>query len=320
MRRSILKKMAIVLAGIVVMLFGRGCYLYSGLYSPLPGEAPAYEDIHVQPASAREFADDVAEREDTTVLIDLAHGNSFRTEELNVLMLRLISRGATIDFLDVEDDLLEELSGEARQVAAFVTVSPTEGFSRDEKEAIHDFLDKGGRLLLIADPTRPDNMNSLSLEFGLIFEPGYLYNTTEYETNYRNIFVSEFEKNEITEGLETVVFYTAGSISSDDGGIAFVDSNTFSSRIASRTRLSPLAMAAESGVLAVYDLGFMTEPYSGTLDNNRLVANIADWLMAGVIETVETEEPVEEDEAVVEDEEEEVVDEADGEEAGTAAR
>lgn len=49
--------------------------------------------------------------------------------------------------------------------------------------------------------------------------------------------------------------------------------------IESRKRLSPIALAQESKVLAVYDLTFMTEPYNGTLDNNQLIANIAEWLM-----------------------------------------
>ncbi len=39
-----------------------------------------------------------------------------------------------------------------------------------------------------------------------------------------------------------------------------------------------LAQAQESKVLAIYDLTFMTEPYNGILDNNQLIANIADWL------------------------------------------
>jgi len=39
-----------------------------------------------------------------------------------------------------------------------------------------------------------------------------------------------------------------------------------------------MAQAQESKVLAIYDLTFMTEPYNGILDNNQLIANIADWL------------------------------------------
>ncbi|MBA7713006.1 hypothetical protein ES703_122001 [subsurface metagenome] len=123
-------------------------------------------------------------------------------------------------------------------------------------------------------------MNSLSIKFGLIFEPDYLYNMKENEINYRNIFVAGFKENDITKELEKIALYTAGSISSADNGIAFVDENTFSSMVETRKRLSPIALTQESKVLAIYDLTFITEPYNGILDNNQLISNVADWLMS----------------------------------------
>ena len=112
----------------------------------------------------------------------------------------------------------------------------------------------------------------MSLQFGLIFEADYLYNMKENEINYRNIFVAEFKEAEITKNIEKIALYTAGSISSADCGIAFVDQNTFSSSslIETRQKLSPIAQAQESKVLAIYDLTFVTEPYNGILDNNQL--------------------------------------------------
>ncbi len=147
------------------------------------------------------------------------------------------------------------------------------------------FVDEGGNLLLITDPTRYGEMNSLSLDFGLLFESDYLYNMKENEINYRHIFVSEFEENEITGNLTRIVLYTAGSISSANSSIAFVDENTFSNLIETRTRLSPISLVQEANVLAIYDFTFMTEPYNGTLDNNQLISNVADWLMSPTEET-----------------------------------
>jgi hypothetical protein len=264
----------------------------------------------------------------------LAHDNNFDVEELNVLMLRLVSRDLAIKFFGAEGDLEEELLGEEEpeeadqdedalneeeedgeeenleeaeegeeeeeleeelMVAnAFIVVAPQEEFSSEEKETINEFVENGGKLLLIADPTRHSRINSLSLDFGLIFEPDYLYNMKENEINYRNIFVTEFKENEITKSLEKIVLYTTGSISSADGGIAFVDQNTFSSLVETRKKLSPIALAEESKVLAISDLTFMTEPYNGVLDNNKLIANIADWL-ASPIEEEEAAESTEKD-------------------------
>jgi hypothetical protein len=43
------------------------------------------------------------------VLIDLAHNNSFTEGELNVLLLRLVSRGMTVNFFHESDDLKKQL-------------------------------------------------------------------------------------------------------------------------------------------------------------------------------------------------------------------
>ena len=316
------KKITIVFLVVVMVLFGRGIFYYTGLYSPPPSEMPSYEHVVVPPAPLGEFADNISVGEGV-VLIDVSHDNNFDLAELNVLMLRLVSRGLTIRLFGVEDDLGEELLGEEEEEkegeeesegteekadqsenvsnekrggadqgeeildekekelpGTFIVVCPQEEFSKEDKETTVEFIDNGGKLLLIADPSRRSEINSLSLSFGLIFESDYLYNMRQNEINYRNVFVSEFKENEVTKHLEKIILYTTGSISSAGDGIAFVDWNTYSSLIESVRRLSPLALAQDSRVLAVHDLTFMTEPYNGVLDNNQLISNIADWLVS----------------------------------------
>ena len=115
MIKSIIIRTAIVLAGILVVLLGRGFFYYSGFYSAPPGEMPSYEQVVVPPAPLVEFSDKVLVGEERTVLIDLAHDNNFDIEELSVLMLRLISRDITVKLLSVEDDLKKELLGEEKE-------------------------------------------------------------------------------------------------------------------------------------------------------------------------------------------------------------
>lgn len=287
-----IKRIIIVIALIIAVMLGRGLFYYSGFYHATAVEKPSYEHIVVPPAPSAEFSDNVSERNERTVLIDLAHDNSFDIGELNVLMWRLASRGLTIKFLGVQDDLTKELLGEEKVPSekkegneekfqapqAFIIACPWKEFSKEERKSIHEFVEKGGKLLLIADPTRQSRINNLSPEFGVIFEPDYLYNMKENEINYRNIFIAEFKQNEITKNVRKIALYTAGSISSADDGIAFVDQNTFSSVIESRRRLSPIVLAYKGKVLAVHDITFMSEPYNGVLDNNQLISNIANWL------------------------------------------
>ena len=298
------KRVGFILLGIAIVLLGRGGFYYSGFYTPPPSEMPSYEHIVVPEAPSTEFSDNVSDNISRTVLIDLAHDNALDVEELNVLTLRLVSRGLTIEFFSPGDDLEEELLGEEAEeeveeeelpgADAFIVVCPQAEFSEEERETVSEFVNNGGKLLLISDPTRFSQMNSLSLKFGLIFEPDYLYNMKENDANYKNIFVTEFKENPISKDLAKIALYTTGSITSVEGGVAFVDENTFSSLIETRKGLSPIAQANESKVLAIYDLTFITEPYNGILDNNQLISNIADWL-ASPGEELEVEEEQEEE-------------------------
>ena len=283
-------RVIIVLGVISAVIAGRGLFFYSGFYQTPAIKMPSYEQITTPaPPLTTQFSDNYTQGKGN-VLIDLAHNNSFTEGELNVLLLRLVSRGMTVNFFHEGDDLKKQLLGEGENITkekpaladVFIVVCPQKEFSKDEVEITDNFTSKSGRLLLIADPTRggAGNINSLSIKFGLIFEPDYLYNMKENENNYRNIFITDFKESEITKTLKKIALYTAGSISSADSGIAFIDENTFSSVIESRKKLSPMALARESSVLAIYDLTFMTEPYNGVLDNNQLISNIADWLAA----------------------------------------
>ncbi|MBI2850279.1 MAG: hypothetical protein HYX80_04455 [Chloroflexi bacterium] len=315
MKKSIIIRIAIVVALILVIVLGRMLFFYSGSYTPSPGEEPGYEFTAAPAAPVTDFTD-VYEKGEGVVLIDTAHENDFTREELDVLILRLVSRGLTVKFLTPQDDLEKELLGVAEEeqeeekrkaespeeenppetnspnsnndnnkekkparADAFVIVSPRDEFSNEEIKFTDNFTSQGGKLLLIADPTRDSDINSLSLKFGIIFEPDYLYNMKEHDLNYRNIFVSEFADSVITKNLKKIALYTAGSISSANSSIAFVSEGTLSNVIETRKRLSPIALTQEGEVLAVYDLTFLTEPYNGSFDNNRLIANIADWLM-----------------------------------------
>ncbi len=308
-----IKRIIIVVVAILVPFLGRGLFFYSGLHSVPPGEMPSYENIAVPLAPATEYSD-VYEQGEGTILVDLAHDNFFDIEELGVLTSRLVSRGLTIDFFDKDDDK-DDLEERLSEVVALIVVCPQDEFSREDREVVDSFVDDGGKLLLIADPTRPSQISSVSLPFGLIFESDYLYNMHENDANYRNIFVTEFKESEIAKDLARIALYAAGSITSNDGGLAFGDENTLSSVIETRTRLSPIAQASESKVLAVYDLTFMTEPYNGILDNNRLISNIADWLAT----PVEDKEPKgEEEEKEPEADEEEEDEEPEAEKEGTS--
>ena len=107
-----------------------------------------------------------------------------------------------------------------------------------------------------------------------------MFNSVDYDINFQNIFIQDFRPDEITEGLGRIALYTAGSVKSSSPGLAYTDANTRSS-IGVVEKVEPhypIAKGGDGRVLAIYDLTFMVPPQNSILDNDRLIANIADYL------------------------------------------
>ena len=275
-------KVTLFLGVIVICLTGLWFFYYEGTYVPPLIRKPGYEAITATPAPHPSQLTEVYREGEGTVLIDLAHDNNFTLGEINPLVLGIVSRGSHIDYLRKEGEEIgsvsKKLQEKLRLADVLVVISPRASYSGEEARLASEFVRKGGKLLLIADPTRPSNVNSVSSEFGLVFENGYLYHLTENEGNFRNIFISKFASNELTRNLVKIVFYTAGYISPTTNGIAFTDDNTSTSVVETKGRFSPVALSANSTVLAISDFTFMTEPHNTVYDNNKFISNIADWL------------------------------------------
>lgn len=275
----------VLIVGIVIG--AQTLFFYRGMYSAPPMNVYDVGDIPVSLHLPAEFVD-VHGTGTGTVLIDSSHDNSFRPAELNLLAYRIISRGYSIEYSEGNASLEERLA----DASSYVVISPATAFSSEEVEQIKNFVDDGGRLMLIDDPTRPvqgsecsyygsgstaeDKMNTLSTEFGIVYWDDYLYNLKDNDGNFRYIYLTDFENGSITKKLNKIVFYTACSISPLEKGVIFTDENTYSSAREVSGRYSPVVLTG-SNVLAIGDLTFLTEPYN-VLDNNQLISNIADFL------------------------------------------
>ena len=231
------------------------------------------------------------------VLLDMGHRNNFELAEIAYLDGRLAARG--FELIQYQEG---ELAAALRQVSAFVVIAPLDPFTGEELQTVSDFVNRGGRLLLLGDPTRFNllfneedvfdysytietdeiPLNSLANEFDIIFKGDYLYNTLENEGNFRNIILpkSGIADHGMTAGLEKLVFYGAHSLQVGSSGIPLLigDDNTWSSDTDRAGGLTLAASSADGRVLALGDLHFMMEPYYTVYDNGRFAAAIADFL------------------------------------------
>jgi hypothetical protein len=190
------------------------------------------------------------------------------------------------------------LADQLKYAAAYISVCPTLSFSAGEVQLLQDFVGRGGRLLVLTDPTRStaryDNSgfgnilvlsdaiaaNTLTAPFGITFTDDYLYNMTEYEGNFRNVYIRKFGDHPITDGLLTVVLYAAHSVQTKTGtSLLLTSGSTQSSRTDASGEFSAAALDASGKVLAIGDVSFLQPPYNQVADNALWIQRIANFLL-----------------------------------------
>jgi hypothetical protein len=236
-------------------------------YYQLTGAAreapPVYDPTTIQavPTPAAGTFVDEPQLGSGAVLLDMAHDNQFSIDEIRYLDGRLAARG-----FELRSHTGGDLAAALRSVTAFVVISPIRNFSRAEVQAVSDFVDRGGRLLLIGEPTNfvvtveedffgfdfrinTDDipLNTLANRFNIIFQGDYLYNTVENEGNFRNIILKHegFADHALLDGIDQLAFYGSHSLQLGAGSQPLItaDNNTWSS---ATDRPGDLVVAATS--------------------------------------------------------------------------
>ncbi|MDD5472573.1 MAG: hypothetical protein PHU34_00330 [Candidatus Methanoperedens sp.] len=276
-----MRKIRFAVLVIAIVFFAQLLFFYRGIYFPPPVMTPDFLSVNVN-MSVPFGTNDNFTAGSGTVLIDMSHKNNFNTGELNLLFSRIIARGYRIEYFKDSSNLTKNLSSST----SFVVISPASSFSTADAMSVKSFVVGGGRLLMLSDPIKESDINSLAAEFGILFWNDYLYNLKENEGNFRYIYLTDFPENTITKGLRRIVFYTSGSVFGN--GIIFTDNDTYSSSSGEKGRYSVAVMAEDSRVLAIGDVTFLSEPYN-VMDNNRLVYNIADFLAPPAAQAIPAE-------------------------------
>jgi len=290
-------KILIVCLLLILPVVGRWVWFHRGWYTPPIIPQIDESQIEVAPPAYQPVSEEVEERVGR-VVIDLAHDNNLEVDDLTPLRDRLATRGAATE---TYDGFAASLESQLRGAIALVIVAPTFRYASYEASAIVDFVENGGRVLLVADPTRPvpleeeedtldlgdvffpesaiPAINSVANPLGVVYFNDYLYNLVDNEGNYRNVRLTTFSDDQpLTEGLDTVVFFAAHSLRTDGLSLVSGDEATFSPLRTGETGLTAAALAADEKVLALGDVTALTAPYHTVADNDQFLSNIADWL------------------------------------------
>ncbi len=261
---------------------------YQGGYDPPPPVDVPFEQIgttSIQPRVSDELPP--GQLRQGLLVVDAQHGNSFKQSELVSFASRVTDRGFDVEYLGDFTPLaapgqaqlaLLQLAEKLRRADSFVVILPQVAYTETEAALVQRFVNRGGRLLLISDPSRPQNIDALAKKFGVDFQEDYLYNTVENDANFKRIFIRDFQPDQLTAGLETITLDYASSIQSPGGGLAFSGPGTKSSVLGADGDFSPVAWGNSRNVLAIADFTFMVSSNDSLLDNGRLVSNIADYV------------------------------------------
>ena len=261
---------------------------YQGGYEAPPSVDVPFEQITTSPAPLRTTADSPAVPVGPGLLVvDAQHANSFRESELVSFTSRVTGRGFDVEFVgdftppldpsQVQPRLLQ-LAESLREADTYMVVLPLIPFSETEIAIVERFVNRGGKLLLVSDPSRLHNTNSLAKNFGVAFQSDYLYNTLDNNEHFRRIFIRDFQPDQITSGLDTITLEYAGSLQSSGPSLALTSPGTKSSLLETLGSFSPMAWGENPSILAIADFTFMVPTNDSMLDNGRLVSNIADYV------------------------------------------
>jgi hypothetical protein len=265
-----------ILAFALVFL-GRSLTFYSGFYSD-PDVTPIQPSILEalsEPLSTPLPPPDVVV---STVLIDESHANDYEDEELTILFGRITAAGGQVKMTNYSNNLREEL----RSAGSFVMIANIVSYDEEDVLAVEEFVRKGGRLLVIGEPLRVrdvNSINSLAGQFGIIYQDDYIYNLVENDGSYLNVILDSFEEHPLTENLEKIVFQGAHSLRVGEGALIMGDENTYSSLREKPGDVVAAALTTDGQVLALPDMTFLTGPYNTFADNDIFIDNIVHFLL-----------------------------------------
>jgi hypothetical protein len=276
--------------------YHQGIYWRSGALS-----TPDYESYSIPqpPLSTAPAEPAEAAAAPAIILLDQTHANMFSPSELESLSGILHAHGARVESVRFGSYQDRTLADQLKYASAYITVCPIQPFTALEVQELEEFVRRGGRLLVLTDPTRSAvaydyygygtatvmadvvAANGLLAPYDITFLDDYLYNMSEYEGNYRNVFFRDFAANALTKDLTSVVLYAAHSLQTGTGTVLFQSSSTTkSSRTDADGAYAAAALDAGMNVLAIGDMTFLQPPYSQVADNALLIRHVAEFLLA----------------------------------------
>ncbi|RLE58605.1 MAG: hypothetical protein DRJ32_06135 [Thermoprotei archaeon] len=209
------------------------------------------------------------------VVLDLSHKNLITLLQFQTLQEKFMRYGAYIKIVASSEELTYALD----KAKVLIIPTPSLDYSDEEIKVVMDYLDKGGRILLLFDPSLSYAyyMNSLSSRLGIVFSEGYLYNMKNCFGYYRNIYVYPSTADDLSENVSAIVLFTATHIYSNFTSYFEASNGTMSLVTENEDLFKPIVYSEK--IVAIGDQTFLNTLNTCVADNRLFIDNIVRYLL-----------------------------------------
>lgn len=268
-----MKNLAIFIATIVILLVAYNYYLYGYYFPPLklppvevtpPKEFIAAEvkDVQLKNATGKIIFDESHDEKHSIFADYTTFASFFKTAGYDVV---------------TESEKLEKI-----EAKALVLVAPNEDFTQKERDAIVSAVRSGVDLLLIVDRGSQTVLNSLSINFDILFNDDYVYDQKQYSVNFRYPLISDFTNSTLVTNVSSIVIYDGCGLRvfGKAEPVAFGGENAASISLQYGGKI-PVIATSKFGVgkiFAICDSELFTDKNIVTADNKLLAKNLVNFV------------------------------------------
>lgn len=235
-----------------------------------------------------------SEGSDKRILVDTSHGNQVSESKLEPITEAVFEAGHTVEYGTAGTDSFADSLG---QYDGVLIVQPLGSYSPTEREALQEYTDDGGRVVVLAEPTQTRlstgftqstttvsfGANNATKRYGIRMGAEQLYNVDDAanDNNFKAIYASPSDDGELTDGVETITFDTAGyAVVNGDAETKFTAAEGTRTLETRRTGTYATVVRNDNMVF-VTDSTFISSSEIYDADNEVFLGNLLSFLLDG---------------------------------------
>ncbi|NLV13580.1 DUF4350 domain-containing protein [Haloarcula argentinensis] len=235
-----------------------------------------------------------ADTSDKRILVDTSHGNQVTESELEPITEAVFEAGHTVEYGTSGTASFADSLGRYDGV---LIVQPLDSYSQAERDALQEYTEDGGRVVVLAEPTQTRlstgftqstttvsfGANNATERYGVRMGAEQLYNVDDEanDNNFKAIYASPSDNGELTDGVETITFDTAGyAVVNGDAETKFTAAEGTRTLETRRTGTYATVVRNDNMVF-ITDSTFISSSEIYDADNEVFVGNLLSFLLDG---------------------------------------